>query len=124
MNLLAAGIDDVIGTINPPAGMNEFSGDPAAGIGKLLSVGIQLFFLVGAFALLIYLLWGAFDWLTSGGDKERLAKARLKIVNALVGMLLMVVAVVIFNVIMFNVLGGKFIGPGFTFNIPTIDNSP
>ncbi|PIY72397.1 hypothetical protein COY87_01185 [Candidatus Roizmanbacteria bacterium CG_4_10_14_0_8_um_filter_33_9] len=124
MKLLAqSDVEKAIGTINAPAGMNEFQNDPVGGLGKLLSTGIQIFFLVASLALLVYLLWGAYDWLTSGGEKEKLTKAQLKIVNAIVGMLLMVFAIVVFNVIMNNVLGGKFIGPGFTFTIPTV-NSP
>lgn len=121
MKLIAqSDVEKAIGTINAPAGMSEFKDNPVGGVGKLLSTGIQIFFLVASLALLVYLLWGAYDWLTSGGEKEKLTKAQLKIVNAIVGMLLMVVAMVVFNVIMNNVLGGKFIGPGFTFNIPTI----
>lgn len=124
MKLLAGDVENVIGTINAPSGMNEFKDDPVGGLGKLLSTGISIFFLVASLALLIYLLWGAYDWLTSGGEKEKLSKAQLKIVNAIVGMLLMIVAIVVFNVIMINVLGGKFIGPGFTFTVPTVNDTP
>lgn len=120
MKLLASDVDDVIGNINPPSGMNQFKSDPVGGLGKLLSTGIQIFFLVAGIALLIYLFLGAFDWITSNGEKEKLSKAQLKILNAIVGMLLMIVAIVVFNLVMVNVLGGKFIGPGFTFTIPTI----
>jgi len=121
MKLIAlSDVEKAIGKINPPAGVKDIADNPVGGVGKLLSTGIQLFFLVASIALLTYLLWGAYDWVTSGGEKEKLTKAQLKIVNAVVGMLLMVVAMVVFNVIMNNILGGKFIGPGFTFNIPTI----
>jgi len=121
MKLIAqSDVENAIGTINPPPGMKDIADNPVGGVGKLLSTGIQIFFLVASLALLVYLLWGAYDWLTSGGEKEKLTKAQLKIVNAIVGMLLMVVVMVVFNVIMKDVLGGKFIGPGFTFNIPTI----
>jgi len=124
MKLLAlTDVQRAIGTINAPSGMGEFKDNPVGGLGKLLSTGVSLFFLVASLALLVYLLWGAYDWLTSGGEKEKLTKAQLKIVNAIVGMLLMIVAVVIFNVIMINVLGGKFIGPGFTFTIPTVNSA-
>ncbi len=41
---------------------------------------------VGGLALLIFLIWGAVDWLMSEGDPEKLKNAKNKIIHALAGM--------------------------------------
>ena len=110
----------VIGVITPPAG-DLYKGDVNASLGKIISTGIQLFFFVAGLAALTYLLMGAFDWISSSGEKEKVAKAQNKIQSAVIGLILIVVVLVAFNVIMGTVLGGKFgIGEGFTFTLPTI----
>ncbi len=88
MKSLAQSVEDVFGKISPPAGMNIGSGDPIQALGKLVGFGINIFIIVAAFALLVYIFWGAFDWITSSGDKEKVAKARKKITNAVIGMFL------------------------------------
>jgi hypothetical protein len=125
-NLLAAGLDSIIGTINAPVNDDLYTNsDVNASLGKLISTGIQIFFFVAALAALLYMLLGAFDWITSNGEKEKLLKAQNKIQSAAIGVVLIVFVLVVFNVIMGTVLGGKFgIGEGFTFRLPSINSSP
>jgi TRAP-type C4-dicarboxylate transport system permease small subunit len=40
----------------------------------------------GAIALLLFLVWGAIDWLMSEGDQEKLKNARNKMIHAAAGM--------------------------------------
>lgn len=61
----------------------------------ILSFVIKFFFVVAGIAALIFLLLGAFAWVTSGGDKGNVEKARDKIVNAIVGILLIIVVVAV-----------------------------
>jgi len=49
----------------------------------------------GAILMLVYLLWGSIEWLTSEGDKEKLTSARNKILHAIVGMSLLAASVAI-----------------------------
>lgn len=52
------------------------------------------FAFVGAGVMaLLYLLLGAFSWITSGGEKEKVEKARDKLQAAIVGVILVVVVV-------------------------------
>ena len=119
--LLSAGVSDVIGTIKPPVDNDIYTKDVNVGLGKLISTGIQLFFFVAGLATLLYMLMGALDWITSGGEKEKLQKAQNKIQSAVIGLILVVVVFVVFNVIMGTVLGGKFgIGDGLQFSLPHI----
>lgn len=123
--LLSAGMSDVVGTINAPVDSDLYKGDVNVGLSKLLSTGIQLFFFVAGLAALLYMLWGAFDWITSNGEKEKLQKAQNKIQSSAIGLVLIVVVLVVFNVIMGTVLGGKFgIQDGLIFKIPSINDQP
>ncbi len=53
------------------------------------------------------LLWGAWDWMSSEGDKEKLSSAQKKIINAFIGILLFAVAFAVIRIL------GAF--TGFTF---------
>ncbi len=48
-----------------------------------------LFFTIGALGFVIMFLWGAVDWILSGGDKEKIAGARKRITTAIIGLVLM-----------------------------------
>ncbi|GIW64363.1 MAG: hypothetical protein KatS3mg092_0296 [Patescibacteria group bacterium] len=55
---------------------------------QVLTFLIRMFFVVAGLVALLYLLLGAFEWITSGGNKENVDKARQKIQAALVGLIL------------------------------------
>lgn len=99
------GIDALFGGISPPPAMNVGGDKPVEGLAKLIGFSIQMFILVAGMFMILYLLWGAFDWINSGGEKERITKAQNKITNALIGMLLIFVVLVIFNVFAGRILG-------------------
>ncbi|MEI6532607.1 MAG: hypothetical protein WCO06_02080 [Candidatus Roizmanbacteria bacterium] len=57
----------------------------------VLTFVIKVFFVIAGIMALFYLLLGAFAWITSGGSKEGIDKARLKIQSAVIGVILVVV---------------------------------
>lgn len=124
MKFLAdAEIDKLFGGISPPAAMNIGGSDAVQGLGKLIAFGINMFILVAGMFLIFYLLMGAFDWITSGGDKEKIVKAQGKITNAVIGMVLIFVVLVAFIAFAGNSLG--IIVPneqtgGFDIKLPTL----
>lgn len=120
--LSAIDTSGIIGTINPPVDDPLYTNpDVNIGLAGAISTGIQLFLFVGGLATLLYLMLGAFDWITSNGEKEKLAKAQQKIQSAAIGLVLLVVVLVVFNVLMGTILGGKFgIQEGLKFTLPTI----
>lgn len=123
MKLLAASsVDDIFGSVSPPAGMNiGGGGDPIAGLGSLIGWGINIFIIIAGMFLILYLLWGSLDWILSGGEKEKISKAQQKITNALVGMVLVFVVLVVFNVLAGQLLGiVENTGDGFRLKIPTL----
>lgn len=103
MKLLAEDIKDVFGQITPPAGIGAGS-DPKADLSYFLGGSIRIFIIVCSLAMLIYMLWGALDWITSGGEKEKISKAQNKITNAVIGFIVLFAVFAIFNLIMNNVL--------------------
>lgn len=42
--------------------------------------------ILGGVALILFLVWGAIDWLMSEGDQQKLSAARNKMTHALIGM--------------------------------------
>lgn len=118
-----AAIDELFGGISPPAAMNVGGDKPVEGLGKFIGFGINMFILVAGMFLIVYLLWGAFDWINSGGEKERISKAQSKITNAIIGMLLIFAVLTVFNLLAGDIL--KIIVPnsqtgGFDINLPTL----
>lgn len=98
------------GSINPPPAIQKFIGtDPtaAAGISRFFSNLVALIYIVAIVALIFMILWGAFDWIISEGEKEKIQSAQKKIVNALIGITLFAAAFAIIQLI------GTF--TGFTF---------
>lgn len=61
-------------------------------LGNFITNALTLAFGIAVLLVLVYLVWGAFDWITSGGDKDAVGKARNKIINALIGLAVLAVA--------------------------------
>lgn len=100
-------VNSVFGKIKPPDALLGFIGTDQtgeAGISKLLTNIIALFYSLAAVVLIFMLVWGAWDWLTAEGDKEKLESAKKKIINAIIGIMLFAVAFAIISVL------GQFTG--------------
>lgn len=116
-------VGSVFGKIKPPPAIaGLLKGDPtgAGGISKFLSNLVILIYAISTVVLIFMILWGAIDWMISEGDKEKLANAQKKLINAFIGIILLAAAFAIIKVL------GQF--TGFTFfegqNITTLkDNS-
>lgn len=93
------------GRISPPPGMNIGGGDPFQALTNIFSFGLRMVLIVAGFFLLVYLFWGAFDWITSGGEKEKVAKAQQKITGAIIGLILIFAVLSIWGLLMGNILG-------------------
>ncbi len=63
---------------------------------------------LGAIAVLIYFIWGAFEWLSAGGDSGKTEKARSRISNAIIGLLILTSTFVIVNFISALFFGDSF----------------
>lgn len=93
--LPASSVEKVFGAIDPPEIIAQFLKSDSTGasaISQFLSNFIALLFSIAAIVLIFMIIWGALDWTTSGGDKEKLAGAQKRIVHAIIGMILFAVA--------------------------------
>lgn len=59
---------------------------------SLITASLEVVFFVAGFLLLYMLLFGAFRYIYSGGNKEQLVKARSRIMWALIGFLVLIVS--------------------------------
>ncbi|OGH19091.1 MAG: hypothetical protein A2868_00215 [Candidatus Levybacteria bacterium RIFCSPHIGHO2_01_FULL_40_15b] len=82
--------------ILPPQGIPT---GPEFTIGHLATVALQVAMISGIGLSLGYLVYGGFLWLQSSGDKQKLDKARRTIIYAIVGLIVMSLALVIVNVV-------------------------
>ncbi|HYD34892.1 MAG TPA: hypothetical protein VD999_02395 [Vitreimonas sp.] len=73
---------------------------------------------VGALAVIIYFLWGGLEWIYAGGDSGKIQKARDKITNAIIGMVLLVGSFFIIGFISRAFFGNNF--DILRLTIPTI----
>jgi len=92
-----------------PIQIQGAGGMPQGGInslGNIVGVGLDLLVLVAIFLCLLYLIWGGFNWMMSEGDKQKLNKARQKIVYAIIGLVVVFLSFLIINVFYWFFLGG------------------
>lgn len=88
--------------------------EAATVISGLISLVIILSFLAAFF----YLLWGGFQWITSGGDEAAVGAARNRITQALVGLIIVVAVWALFQLVE-QFLGVTVFGEG-GFTVPVI----
>lgn len=89
------------GKIQPPAPLAGFLAKDPTGAGALsqfFSNFVALIFSLAGVVLIFMILWGAFEWMTSEGDKEKLGTAQKRILNALIGLLIFAAAFAIIRV--------------------------
>lgn len=87
-------------------------------ISAIVTNAIAIIFTIAAVAFVFMIIWGAFEWIISAGDKEKVAKARNRLTNAIIGIVLLALAFVIINTI------GQIIGlnPLGNLSLPNLQN--
>lgn len=86
--------------IQPPGGVPSGSGS----VPTFINGFIELILILVSLASLLYLLYGGYKWMSSGGDKEKLAGAKLAITYAIIGLVVSFLSFMIIKVI------GQFLG--------------
>ncbi len=104
-----------LGKIVPATAAYNTGSDTSAGAIKnmelLISNMVGLFTIVGGLAFLVYFFMGAFNWITSAGDKGKLEKARGHMVDGAIGMIIMVASYSAIGLIG-SVIGFDLLSPG------------
>jgi len=83
---------DIIGTINPPAGA-------PTELEPIIGAIIRLIVIVGFLAAFILLMIGGIGWILSGGDEKAVAKAKGRVTAALIGLILVLSVIAIFQLL-------------------------
>lgn len=86
------------------------SGIPTGGstsVGTVMGMLLGILIALAVMAAVGFMLWGAIQWITSQGDKQKVAKARSTIIAAIIGLI-----IVIFAFFIVNSIGGLLGVPG------------
>lgn len=86
-------LSSVFGQVQAPASLSKYQG--AAGISHVIQVAIQWIYIIGVVAVLVMFLWAAIQWISSGGEKEKVAAARKRITAAIIGFIILALAFLI-----------------------------
>lgn len=81
-------------------GLSNVGETPSSTISRILSVVM----VIAVLLVLLYLITGAFEWITAGGEKGKIESARGKITGAVVGL------IVLASTLAILVLVQRFIG--------------
>ncbi len=76
-------------------------------LGDLIGNALRLLFFIAGLYALVLLLLGGFEWVSSGGEDKKLESARKKIINAIIGLVVMVAVLTLVILIEQVVFGGK-----------------
>lgn len=124
--LLADTVQDIFGgPIDPqgPAGLT--GGTVQEGVSSIVTFGINTIFTVATITVLIMAMWGAYSWITAGGQADKIEEARNRIAQAFIGLLILVSVLGIWRYVgcyVINVL--ECSNGGFQFTLPQfIDGS-
>jgi cytochrome bd-type quinol oxidase subunit 2 len=97
------------------------SGITPPSLSNILEFVIKGFFILAGLAAILYLLLGAFSWITSGGSKENVEKAREKIQAAVLG--LIIIFLVLSLVVLVENIFNFGLGVSREIKIPTLSIS-
>lgn len=94
-------------------------------LGDILTFLIRFFFIIAGLAALLMLLLGALAWVTSGGNKENVDKARDKITSAVIGLVLIVAVLAVIVTLEQVVFGNNLcLGLSCPITIPSLLQPP
>ncbi|HLL60186.1 MAG TPA: hypothetical protein VK338_00565 [Candidatus Nitrosocosmicus sp.] len=117
MNNLIAALKPTIAVCAGPL-CSKATDASGKGISDIFGVTIRLVFIAGGLIMLLFLILGAIQYITSGGDKDKTKEARDKITHAAIGMILLIVVYALWIVLVSDILG--IFGPGGAIRLPTL----
>lgn len=111
----SAGTAVPLGKIIPASEAYNAGSETATGaitnLELLISNMVGFFTIVGGLIFLVYFFIGAFNWVTSAGDKGKLEKARGHMVDGAIGMVIMVASYSAIGLIG-SIIGFDLLNPG------------
>ncbi|MBU1085301.1 MAG: hypothetical protein ABII08_00415 [Candidatus Beckwithbacteria bacterium] len=71
----------------------------SAGLTKYIAIVWKTLVIAGGIATLLYLAWGALDWIFSGSNQDRLKRAKDKMFNGILGLTFLALSYAIMKII-------------------------
>lgn len=93
-------------TVNDQIGTNTFINKPVSNVGDFVTALLYFAILLGGFISVLYFLFGAVRFITSGGDPKAVSGAKGQIVGAIVGFLIVLAAYMILQ-FLDQIIGGR-----------------
>lgn len=84
----------VDGPLNKPGAPQQFNS-----LADIVNNAVPLLFAIAGIILLVYILWGGFDFLTSMGDPKKAESGKNKITTAIIGFIIIFVSFWIVQII-------------------------
>jgi hypothetical protein len=84
--------------ISNPA-LPDLTGEGGRDFAKYVAIFWQFMVIAGGLAVLIYLIWGALDWIFAGNNPDRMSRAKTKLFDGIFGFAILVLSYVIIKVI-------------------------
>lgn len=98
MKQLAFKVNDI--EIQPPLGVP--TGDFASGVGNdILGSLLGIIAAFGVIIVAVFIVWGGIMWITSAGDKQKIAAARNRIIYSIIGLVVILLSVFIINIVLY-----------------------
>ena len=91
----------LIANIGQDVGVGSTSGDFAGLFANVFTIAA----VVGGLFVFFHLIMGALDWINSGGEKEKLEKARKRITSAIIGLVILIAVWILYFTITADILG-------------------
>ncbi len=98
-NQLALTLDIAQEAVNQGLQGSQYRDSTDAGVGVAIGNIMSIVMLVAVLLVLVFLIVGAIQWLTSGGDKGKIENAQKRMTNAVVGLVILSVVVAVFTLI-------------------------
>lgn len=120
-NLLAQNQNHPLGNITTPGGYQPGTDLPGAtsAVEKLISNVLVVLTVVAGISFVLYFLMGGLNWITAGGDKGKIEKAKGMMTNGAIGMIVIAVSYAI-TYIVGAALGIDILNPGTIINGLTV----
>ena len=104
-----------LGNITGTGPFQNVGASPGADLERLASTILGTLTGVASLASLLYFVIGALNWITAGGDKTKIESAQKSMLNAIMGIVVVVIAYFIASIIGF-VLGINILNPASILN--------
>lgn len=88
-------------TIEPPAGLPSGGFESSTGMGNsIVGWALMLAFTIGVIVTLFMIVYAGIQWITSGGDKEKLANARKRMIYSIIGLVVIILSLFFVNMLL------------------------